>query len=416
MKEEPKVDRAESHAAPDDAPSSQLSGVRVLEFGSFLAAPFMGRVLADFGAEVIKVEPPAGGDQNRSWGKRVGNTSYSWILQARNKKCITCDLHSRKGQELARRLAAKSNIVIENFRPGKIAEWGLDYRTLARTNPKLVMVHISGFGQTGPYRERAGFGAVGEAMGGVRYLTAEPGRRPIRNGIALGDFVAGLYGCFGAVTALRRAEMMGQGEEIDVAITEAVLSLLDAVILEYSGAGEIRQPRGAKLGGGVPSNIYRSADGRWIVIAGNSDSIFRRLMKVIGHPDLADAPQYRTNVERLRNEKELDDLIAAWAGQTPADTIVAELNENGIPASGIYNSADIVQDPHFKEREAVVDVFVPEAGRRLAMQGVVPKFSESVGKIRWCGPTLGAHNDEIYRGILGMDDQEIDSLRGEGVI
>jgi formyl-CoA transferase len=396
--------------------SGQLCGVRVLEFGSFLAGPFMARLLADFGAEVIKVEPPKGGDQNRTWGIRAGDTSYSWFVQARNKKCITCDLHLAKGQELARRLAAQSDIVIENFRPGKIAEWGLGYETLRRLNSKVVMVHISGFGQTGPYKDRAGFGSVGEAMGGVRYLTCEPGRQPIRTGIALGDSVAGLYACFASMMALRRAEQTGQGQEIDVAITEAVLGLMDAIILEYSGTGQIRQPRGGKLGGGVPSNIYPSADGHYVVIGGNSDSIFRRLMKVMGRPELGDDPKYRTNVERLAHEDELDELISSWTRQHSADQIMTDLNDNGVPAGPIYNSADIIEDRHFQEREALVDVFIPEAGRNLTMQGIVPKFSSTPGKIRWPGPALGEHNREVYEGLLGLGKIEMDTLRKEGVI
>jgi len=399
-----------------ESAAGQLSGVRVLEFGSFLAGPFMARLLADFGAEVIKVEPPNGGDQNRTWGIRAGETSYSWFVQARNKKCITCDLHLSKGQELARRLAAQSDIVLENFRPGKMAAWGLGYEILRELNPKVVMVHISGFGQTGPYKDRAGFGSVGEAMGGVRYLTCEPGRQPIRTGIALGDSVAGLYASFAAIIALRRAEQTGQGQEIDVAITEAVLSLMDAIILEYSGTGQIRQPRGGKLGGGVPSNIYPSANGHLIVIGGNSDSIFRRLMKVMGRPELADDPRYRTNVERLKHENELDELISEWTRRNSAEKIMTDLNDNGVPAGPIYNSADIVKDPHFLAREALVDVFIPEAGRKLAMQGIVPKFSSSPGKIRWAGPALGAHNSEIYQGILGLKQNEMETLREEGVI
>lgn len=396
--------------------AGQLTGVRVLEFGSFLAGPFMARLLADFGAEVIKVEPPNGGDQNRTWGIRAGETSYSWLVQARNKKCITCDLHLPKGQELARRLAAQSDIVLENFRPGKMAAWGLGYEILRELNPKVVMVHISGFGQTGPYKNRAGFGSVGEAMGGVRYLTCEPGRQPIRTGIALGDSVAGLYASFAAMIALRRAEQTGQGQEIDVAITEAVLSLMDAIILEYSGTGQIRQPRGGKLGGGVPSNIYPSADGHLIVIGGNSDSIFRRLMKVMGRPELAEDQRYRTNVERLKHENELDELISDWTRRNSAEKIMTDLNDNGVPAGPIYNSADIVKDPHFLAREALVDVFIPEAGRKLAMQGIVPKFSSLPGKIRWAGPALGAHNSEIYQGLLGLEQNEMEALREEGVI
>ena len=407
-----------AHSASETiSPSGELlAGVRVLEFGEFVAGPLMGRILGDFGAEVIKVETPKNGDQLRQAGKLRHGTSYYWYLQGRNKKSITCDLHHAKGQQLARQLAAKTDILLENFRPGRMAAWGLDYGTLQSVNPKLVMVHISAFGQVGPYRDRVGFGSVGEAMGGVRYLTAEPGRPPVRCGFALGDSVAGLYAVFGAIAALRRAERTGQGQEVDVSITDAVVSLLDAIVVEFSGTGAIRQPMGPRLGGGAPSNTYPSKDGRLVVIGGNSDAIFRRLMNAIGRPELATDPKYRTNPDRMANVEELDAEIGAWTRTRQSGEIVAKLNAEKIPSGLIYNVADIVYDHHYRERRTITDVPLPESGGHLTMQGVVPKFSATPGRIRWAGPVLGESNREVYGGLLGLDDHEIAVLHEEGVI
>ncbi|MDP9161529.1 MAG: CoA transferase [Acidobacteriota bacterium] len=396
--------------------SRLLEGVRVIEFGSFLAGPLMTRILADFGAEVIKLETPKGGDENRNFGKKAGGASYSWFLQARNKKSVTCNLHHPKGQELARKLAGASQIVVENFRPGRMASWGLGYDELRKSNPRLVMVHVAGFGQNGPYHERTGFGSVAEAMGGVRYLTGEPGRPSVRTGFALGDTLAALYSSFGAIAALRHAERTGEGQEIDVAITEAVVSVLDDIILEFSALGLVREPRGPNLGGGVPSNTYKCADGRSVVIGAHSDSIYRRLMKVIGKPELADDPRYSTNAARVKHREEVDGVVAAWTGQHDCPTVVAKLNEDGIPSGPIYTSADIVKDPHYRERQAVTDVWIPELERSLTMQGIVPKFSATPGSIRWTGPKLGSHNDEVYRGLLSLTDSQVAELRAEGAI
>ena len=411
----PGVER-QPEASASGGPEGPLAGVRVTELGSFIAAPLMARILADFGAEVIKVESPRGGDQNREWGKKEGGSSYSWYVMARNKKSVTCDLHHPEGQQLARRLVAKSQIVIENFRPGRIAKWGLDYATLHALNPKLVMVHISGFGQSGPYHDRAGFGSIAEAMGGARYLNAEPGRAPVRFGFPLADSVAAIYGAFAAMAALRQAEQTGEGQEIDVALSEVVLQLLDDSIMEYSGSGSIRQPSGLTSSHVVPSGSYPCGDGHLVVIGGNSDSVYRRLMKVIGQPEMADRPEYQTNAGRLVHAKEINDAIAAWTQTRKAASVVDELNANGIPSGTIYNTADIVEDPQFRARGAIVDVLIPQIGRRLAMQGVVPKFSLTPGAIRWTGPELGAHNREIYRELLGLDDEQIEALRQKGVI
>ncbi len=393
-----------------------LAGVRVVELGSFIAAPLVARTLADFGAEVIKVESPRGGDQNRGWGGKESGTSYSWFVLARNKKSVTCDLHHPRGQDLARRLAAKSDIVVENFRPGRIAAWGLGYDALHALNPRLVVVHISGFGQTGPYRDRAGFGSIAEAMSGARFLTAEPGRAPVRFGFPLADSVAAFHGAFAAVLALRYAEQTGQGQEIDVALSEAVLSMLDDTILEYSGTGEVRQPSGATADRVVPSGTYPCVDNHLVQIGGNADSVFRRLMTAIDRADIAENPEFRTNDGRVAHRDEVDGAISAWTYQRPYPEVVAHLNNHGVPCGPIYNAADIVRDPQFRAREAIVDVNIPEAGRPLAMQGIAPKFSLTPGAIRWTGPPLGSSNEEIYKGLLGLAEHELNSLRHEGVI
>jgi formyl-CoA transferase len=388
----------------------------VLELGEFVAGPIVGRIFGDFGAEVIKVESPKGGDQLRNYGKKTGSNSFWWSLEGRNKKSVTCDLHSPQGQDLARRLASKSDIVLENFRPGRLADWGLDYPPLRSHNPKLVMVHISGFGQTGPYSDRAGFGSVAEAMGGVRYLTAEPGRPSIRASFSLGDSVAGLYAAFGAIAALRYAERTGIGQEVDVSITDSLVSVLEGVIAEYSGLGAVRQPTGSRSGTAAPNNTYSCADGRSVVIGGNSQSIFRRLMELIGRPELAEDPKFRTNADRLTNVSELDDLISAWTRGQASSEVVAQLTSRGVPVGPIYNAADIVKDPHYRARQTIVDVPLPETDRPLTMQGVVPKFSVTPGRIRWAGPALGAHNREIYGNLLGLSDAELNTLAAEGVI
>lgn len=408
--------KTDTGAGPSGAAAGPLAGVRVTEFGSFIAAPLMARTLADFGAEVIKVESPKGGDQNRGWGKKEGGASYSWHVVARNKKSVTCDLHHPKGQELARRLAAKSDIVVENFRPGRIAAWGLGYPALSALNPRLVMVHISGFGQTGPYRDRAGFGSIAEAMGGARYLVAEPGRAPVRFGFPLADSVAAFHGAFAAVTALRHAERTGQGQEIDVALSEAVLSMLDDTILEYSGTGVVRQPSGATSNRVVPSGTYPCADNHLVQIGGNSDSVFRRLMLAINRADIANDPEFGTNDGRVAHLDEIDAAITAWTRERSSTEVVTHLNTHGVPSGPIYNSADIVQDPQFRARQAIVDVEIPESGRTLSMQGIVPKFSATPGSIRWTGPALGSSNDEIYKGLLGLEERELDALHQEGVI
>jgi formyl-CoA transferase len=411
MGQEKKLDSSEKTSG-----SRLLEGVRVIEFGSFLAGPMMTRIFADFGAEVIKLETPKRGDENRNFGKKAGGASYSWFIQARNKKSVTCNLHHPKGQELARQMANHAHIVVENFRPGRMASWGLGYQELRKSNPRLVMVHVAGFGQNGPYHQRTGFGSVAEAMGGVRYLTGEPGRPSVRTGFALGDTLAALYGSFAAISALRHAERTGEGQEIDVAITEAVISVLDDIILEFSALGVVRQPRGPNLGGGVPSNTYKCADGGSVVIGAHSDSIYRRLMGVLGKPELADDPRYSTNSQRVKHREEVDGVVAAWTSQLDCETVVAKLNENGIPSGPIYTSADIVKDPHYRERQAVIDVWIPEVERVLTMQGIVPKFSATPGSIRWTGPKLGAHNDEVYRGLLDLNDSQLAELADEGVI
>ncbi len=409
-------ERAPSPSTFDTRTPGALAGVRVLEFGNLVAAPFATRIMADFGAEVIKIEAPGKGDPLRQWGEMHGDTSYWWFLHARNKKSVTCNLRDPRGRDLARCLAAVSDVVIENFRPHQLADWGLDFETLHGLNPRVVVVHISGYGQTGPYRDRPGFGSIAEALGGLRYLSGESGRPSVRVGISIGDSIAGLYATFAAVTALRHAEETGSGQEVDVALTESVLSLMEGVLVEYSGAGKVRQPMGSRLATVAPSNTYPCADGRWVVIGGNSEPIFRRLMAAVGRPELADTPGYRTNVERVANADELDEIIASWTRLLPAKEVLARLEQSNIPAGPIYTAVDIARDPQYRDRGAVVDVRVPEIGGDLTMQGVLPGFSATPGTIRWSGPALGAHNVDVYHGLLGLADSEVQSLREQGVI
>jgi formyl-CoA transferase len=411
-----KMNKTEQPLQNAAATGGPLAGLRVTEFGSFIAAPLAARVFADFGAEVIKIETPRGGDQNREWGMKEGGASYSWYAMARNKKSVTCDLHSPKGQDLARQLAARSDIVVENFRPKRMAEWGLGYQQLRPLNPKLVMVHISAYGQTGPYSDRAGFGSIAEAMSGVRYLMAEPGRPSLRFGFPLADSVAALNAAFSAIVALRHAERTGEGQEIDVALCDTVMQLLDDAIMESSATGVDRKPSGATSDRAVPSGAYPCRGGQSIVIGANSDSTFRRLMAVVGRQDLGDNAGYRTNAGRVEHREEIDRLISAWTQQSTVTDVISILNANGIPAGSINSPSDILRDSHFLERQTVVNVLIPELGRAVAMQGVVPGFSKTPGAIRWTGPALGAHNREIYLGLLGMKEQEFESLHQQGVI
>jgi succinyl-CoA---D-citramalate CoA-transferase len=405
-------------ASPSKVDTRQpLAGVRVVEFGSLLAGPFCTRFLGDFGAEVIKVEQPDGGDPMREWGPvRHKDRSLVWPSYARNKKCITLDLRVPEGQELALRLISRADVVVENFRPQTMERWGLGYDDLRRANHKVIMVRVSGYGQTGPYRDRAGFGAAAGAMGGLRYLTGYPDRPPVRAGLSIEDSIAGLQAVIGTLLALyHRDAHSGSGQEVDVSLVEAVLSLTEGVITEYALTGHQREREGTTLPGVAPSNVYRAQDGKWLVIAANATGPFKRLCGVMGLPALGHEPRYQTNQGRWADREVLDEMISTWVGQRTAGDAQKLLDDAGVPAAPIYSAADVLSDPHFRARGSVIECEDGHLGR-IAMAGVVPKLSATPGQVVWTGPALGEHNEDVYLGILGLSVAELNDYRGRRVI
>jgi formyl-CoA transferase len=397
-----------------------LAGLKVLELGQLIAGPFAGKVFAEFGAEVIKVEPPAegnapGGDPLRQWRLLHEGTSLWWYVQARNKKSVTVNLRSADGQEIVRRLARESDIVIENFRPGTLEKWGLGYETLAADNPGLIMVRLSGFGQTGPYRDQPGFGAIAESMGGMRHVTGFPDRPPVRMNISIGDALAALHGVIGALMALHHREAHdGKGQVIDVALYEAVFNMMESLVPDYDLFGEIRGRIGTGLTNIVPSNTYATRDGKNVVIGGNADSIYKRLMRAIGRDDLGQDPALATNVGRVKRTAEIDGAIGAWAAERDLDEILAALKAADVPHGKIYTAADVVDDPQYLAREMIVQTKLPD-GTPLKLPGVVPKLSGTPGSIDWVGPALGQHTQEVLRAI-GYSDDDIAKLKRAGAI
>ncbi|GAA1605866.1 CoA transferase [Kribbella sancticallisti] len=393
-----------------------LDDIRVVELGQLLAGPFCGQLLGDFGAEVIKVEDPERGDPMRQWGReKPYGKSLWWPVVARNKKSVTADLRTGTGQDLVRRLIARADVLIENFRPGTLERWGLGPEQLWELNPGLIVTRVSGFGQTGPYSERAGYGSIGEAMGGIRYVTGDPDRPPARAGISLGDSLAATFACLGTLVALHQRERTGQGQVVDSAIYEAVLAMMESLVPEYQIAGYQRERTGTTLPNVAPSNVYPTADGEMILVAANQDTVFRRLAEAMGQPELATDERYATHHARGQSMAELDGLIAAWSATVKADELLEKLNAHGVPAGRIYQAKDMLGDPHFRAREAIVRLLHPELGE-FAMHNVVPKLSASPGRVRHVGPDLGEHNEEIYRDLLGLGDDAMTSLRSAGVI
>jgi formyl-CoA transferase len=396
-----------------------LAGVRVIELGTLIAGPFAGRLLADMGAEVIKVEHPRRPDPLRDWGRaRYRGHSLWWPVQSRNKKCVTLDLGSERGRSLMLDLARQSDVVVENFRPGTLEKWGLGYEQLSGANPLLVLARISGYGQSGPYAERAGFASVAEAMGGLRYLNGLPGEPPPRMGISLGDSLAAMFAVQGVLAALhaRGHRPEGRGQVVDVSLMEACFALLESVVPEYDRLGLVREPSGTRLAGLAPSNIFRSRDGRWIVIAANQDTVFRRLCVVMEMPELADDPRFATHAARGVNQNEVEAIVADWASSRDADEIDRLLNDAGVVCGPLYTVADIFSDPHYRAREMLIEHEDAEVGAFVG-PGIVPKFSATPGAVRWSGPWQeGSHNDEVFRGLLGLEEDELSELKAQGVV
>jgi crotonobetainyl-CoA:carnitine CoA-transferase CaiB-like acyl-CoA transferase len=378
-----------------------LDGIKVLELGNFVAAPFAGKIMGEFGAEVIKIEDPEKGDSIRNWRVMHKDTSLWWYVHARNKKSVTLDLRTSEDQEFIRELVKDIDVVIENFRPGTLEKWGIGYEDLKKINPSIIMTRISGYGQTGPYANKPGFGSIAESMGGIRYLTGFPDRPPVRVGLAIGDSIAGLYAVNGTLMALRARDIDPQrrGQYVDVALTEAVFSLLEGVLPEYDMKGIIRERTGATLEGIAPSNTYLCKDGKYIVIAANSDSIFKRFMNAIGRPDLAEDPIYGNNQGRAKNAEYLDKLIEEWTKSCTQKEAQKILDDAAVPAGPIYSIEDIANDEHFQARGMFETVTLPD-GERVKVPGVIPKLSETPGSIEWIGPKLGEHNDEVKGNLL----------------
>lgn len=392
-----------------------LSGIRVLELGQLIAGPFAAKTLADFGAEVIKVETPGDGDPLRKWRLLHEGTSVWWQAQSRNKQSVCIDLRTLEGQQLVRTLAESADVLIENFRPGTMEKWGMGWEDLHRLNPRLIMLRVSGYGQDGPKRDEPGFAAIAEAMGGLRYITGEPGRVPVRAGVSLGDTVAGLHGALGVLLALyQRDAKGGTGQMIDVALYESVFNLTESLLPEYSAFGAVRKPAGGALPGIAPSNAYRCQDGEYVLIAGNGDSIFKRLMLLIGRADLAEDPGLARNDGRARRVDELDAAIGAWTGTLAIDAALAGLKQAGVPSGRIYSAKDIAEDEHYRAR-GVIETVRSREGLEVDVPGVMPKLSGNPGAIRERAPGLGEHTERILAGA-GLGADEIAALKQKGVV
>ncbi len=391
-----------------------LKGMRVVEMGQLIAGPFAAKTLGDFGADVIKIEPPGSGDPLRNWRMLQDGTSVWWQVQSRNKRSIALDLRSAEGQDIARQLIAQADVLIENFRPGTLESWGMDYETLSKTNPGLVMLRISGYGQTGPYRDLPGFGAIGEAMGGLRHLTGEPDRIPVRCGISIGDTLAALHGTIGVLMALYHRKVNGgHGQVIDVALNEAVFNVMESLVPEYSAFGAIREPAGSALPGIAPSNAYRCADGV-VLIAGNGDSIFKRLMQVIAREDLGNDPALANNAGRVERVKELDAAIEAWTQSRSVTDVLAALAQASVPAGRVYTAKDIVEDPHYRARNMILQQQTRD-GHEIEVPGIVPKLMGTPGQVRSSAPKLGDDTDAVLA-ELGMSADQIGELRNKKVV
>ena len=397
----------------NESNNGPLKDIRVIELGQLIAGPFCGQLMADMGADVIKVEPPGTGDPMRKWGR--GDYPLWWSVCARNKKCVTANLREPEGQEIAKKLISNADMVLENFRPGTLEKWGMDYETLSKNNPGLIMIRVSGYGQTGPYSKRAGYASVGEAIGGMRYLCGEPDRKPSRAGLSLGDSLAATYACMGALAALHHREKTGEGQIIDASIYESVLTVMEATIPEYTVSNYIRKRSGSILPSIAPSNIYNCKNGS-IVIGANQDTVFKRLCQAMDQPELAEDKRFSDHVSRGENQSTLDGLIDEWCSTRDVDDVEGIMHDFSIPSGKVYRTPEMLDDPHFIEREAIVDV-PNEKWPDLKMQNVFPKMSKSQGRVRWTGAEeLGAHNEEVYGSLLNLTKDEMQQLKDKSII
>ena len=409
------MESSQSFSAPPHGISpAALAGVRVVEMGQLIAGPFCGKTLGEFGADVIKIEAPETGDPLRNWRLIKEGTSVWWQVQSRNKRSVALDLRQKEGQAIARQLIAEADVLVENFRPGTLEGWGMSPQELHQLNPGLVMLRISGYGQTGPYRDLPGFGAIGEAMGGLRHLTGEPGRVPVRVGVSIGDTLAALHGTIGVLTALYHRKVNGgQGQVIDVALHEAVFNVMESLIPEYSAFGVVREAAGSALPGIAPSNAYPCQDG-WVLVAGNGDSIFKRLMDTIGRPDLGAAPDLADNAGRVARVQEIDAAIGAWSAQRTVQQVLDALGDARVPAGKVYTAKDIAEDPHYCARDMLLSQTTRD-GYKVQVPGIVPKLSATPGTIRSSAPHLGDDTDAVLA-EAGLSDEQIALLRSKGVI
>jgi len=401
--------------SPSSFKAGPLAGLRVIELGTLLAGPFCGQLLADFGADVIKLEPPGQGDPMREWGReKADGRSLWWPVVARGKRSVTINLREKDGQDLARRLIATADVVIENFRPGTLEKWGMAPEDLMAGNPRLIVVRVSGYGQDGPYASRPGYGAIGEAMGGLRAVIGEPDRPPARAGISIGDTLAATFACVGTLVALHARENTGRGQVVDAALYEAVLGVMESLIPEYTVSGYVRPRTGSILPNVAPANAYPTADGEHL-ISGNQDTVWRRLAMAMGRPELGDDERFATHNARGANQAELDDLIAEWSKGLTSAELEELLNRHSVPNGKIYTAPDMLADAHFAARKAIVTMAHPQLGD-FPMQNVVPKLSDTPGEVRWVGPELGEHTDEVLAEALDLDETARSALRDAGVI
>lgn len=394
--------------------SGPLKGIRVIELGQLLAGPFTGCMLGYFGAEVIKIEPPGSGDPIRGWREVQEGTSLWWHSLARNKKSVTIDLKTPEGAELVKGLINQADVVIENFRPGTVEKWGLGPEVFIESNPALVYARISGYGQTGPYAQKAGFASVCEGFSGFRYVNGFPGEAPVRPNLSIGDTIAGIHAALGITMALLERQRSGTGQVVDVALFEAMFNLMEAVVPEYSGAGAIRQPSGSTVTGIVPTNTYRCRDGKFVVIGGNGDSIFQRLMRAAGREDMAEAPELANNAGRVQHESEIDAAISRWCAENDSESILETLDAERVPAGPIYNVADMFDDPHYQQRGLFEQVEIN--GKPLKIPAILPRLTKTPGQTRWSGPELGEHSQEVLSEWLQLDESALRGLREKGVV